>query len=104
MSLAEDFNSNGYGRKVNDFVLSISYGITPTSTLNTYYQYDFMARIMTTRTNGSDGGIVVTPFSQLDAESLERLRGRLIDLGGKPPELPGTMDKAGLRKPGGLNP
>lgn len=100
MSLAEDFNNNGYGRKVNDFVLSVSYGITPTSSLSTYYQYDFMARIMTTRTNGSDGGIVVTPFSQLDAESLEHLRSRLVDLGGKPPPLTATLNKP-LR---GLNP
>ncbi len=103
MSLAEDFNDNNYGRKVNDFVLSVSYNISPSSSLSTYFQYDFMARIMTTRTNGSDGGIAVTPFSQLDSESLELLRNRLIDLGGKPPSLSPTLDK-GLRKPGGLNP
>ncbi len=103
MALAEEFNDNNYGRKVNDFVLSISYGITPTSSLNTYYQYDFMARIMTTRTNGSDGGIVVTPFSQLDSESLENLRNRLVDLGGKPPPLSSTLEK-GLRRTGSLNP
>lgn len=100
MSLAEEFNDNNYGRKVNDFVLSVSYNLSPGSSLSTYFQYDFMARILTSRTNGSDGGIVVTPFSQLDSESLEHLRSRLIDLGGKPPPLSPTLNKPQR----GLNP
>lgn len=100
MSLAEDFNDNNYGRKVNAFVLGVSYTLNPSTSTSTYYQYDFMARILTTRTGGSDGGIVVTPFSQLDAESLENLRSRLIDLGGKPPPLLPTLNKPQR----GLNP
>lgn len=103
MSLAAEFNDNSYGRKLNDFVLGVQYSLSPSSSTSTYFQYDFMARLLTTRTGSSDGGISVTPFSQLDAESLENLRNRLIDLGGKPPPLPGAMEKTGLRK-GGLNP
>ncbi|MBL8712067.1 MAG: hypothetical protein JNM12_04140 [Alphaproteobacteria bacterium] len=100
MSLAEEFKNSKYGRKVNDFVLSVNYALTPDTSTSTYYQYDFMARILTTRTGGSDGGVVVTPFSQLDPESLENLRNRLIELGGKPPLLAPTLNKP----PRGLNP
>lgn len=100
MSLAEEFNDNNYGRKVNDFVLSVNYSLLPGSSSQTYYQYDFLARILTTRPGGGDGGVVVTPFSQLDPESLEHLRSRLIDLGGKPPPLSPTLNKPQR----GLNP
>lgn len=103
MSLADEFNENGYGRKINDFVLGVSYGLSPSSSTSTYFQYDFMARLLTTRTGSSDGGITVTPFSQLDAESLEHLRNRLVDLGGKPPALAPSLEKH-LRRSGGLNP
>ncbi|MCC7037136.1 MAG: hypothetical protein IT560_07485 [Alphaproteobacteria bacterium] len=100
MSIAESFNDNNYGRRINDFVLGVSYGLTANSSTSTYYQYDFMARILTTRTGGSDGGITVTPFSQLDAESLEHLRNRLVELNGKPPPLSPTLNKPQR----GLNP
>ena len=100
MSLSQDFNDSNYGRLINPFVLGVSYALVPNSSTNTYYQYDFMARILTTRTGSSDGGVAVTPFSQLDPESLENLRSRLIDLGGKPPPLAPALNKPQR----GLNP
>ncbi|HYD18494.1 MAG TPA: hypothetical protein VEF76_08455 [Patescibacteria group bacterium] len=105
MALDVDFNdsSTNYGRKINDFVLGVSYPLYPGSSATSYYQYDFVARIMTARTGASEGGAVITPFSALDGDSLEALRQRLIDLGGKPPALGPTLDKTALRKPGALN-
>lgn len=86
MSLSADFNASGYKTsKLNDFVLGVSYNYGGGST--SYYSFDFLARILTTRTGSSDGGAHVTPFSQLDPDSLETLRERLIELGGRPPAL-----------------
>ncbi len=87
MSLTGDFNQNGYNaQKINGFVLGVSYSNGGGSSI--YHTYDFMARVMTTRTGSSDGGTVVMPFSQLDRGALIAMRDRLVDLGGKPPELP----------------
>lgn len=84
MSLAADFNDNDYGtRKINDYVLGVSYNYGGGST--TYYTYDFLARVLTVRTGSSDGGAFVVPFSRLDRDSLDTLRERLVQLGGKPP-------------------
>lgn len=97
MSLAADFNASGYNTyRVNDFVLGVSYPHGGGST--TYYTFDFLARILTTRTGSSDGGTRVIPFSQLDADSLETLRGRLFELGGNPPALT-DHSKPGLSPP-----
>lgn len=51
------------------------------------HRFDFALRIMYSTTNTNDGGVTITPFSQLDREVLEALRNRLIELGGNPPAL-----------------
>jgi hypothetical protein len=56
-----------------------------------YQTYDFAARQVLTR---HDHSIAVTPFAQVDPESLAALRQKLIDLGGKPPELPSAGSSA----------
>ena len=87
MSLSDDFSANSYKtQKINGYVLGVQYSNGGGST--TYLTYDFLARVMIVRTGSSDGGTAVTPFSQLDRESLISLRDQLVQLGGKPPELP----------------
>ena len=87
MSLSDDFNSNDYrAQKINGFVLGVSYSHGGGSSV--YYAYDFMARVLVTRTASSDGGTVVTPFAQLDRDGLIAMRDQLVKLGGNPPQLP----------------
>lgn len=97
MSFSADFNNtNGYRTsKLNDFVLGVSYSQNGATT---YYAFDFLARLLTTRTGSSDGGAHVIPFSQLDPDSLATLRERLVELGGKPPKL-GDDKKPSLPAP-----
>lgn len=83
MSLTEIFNQDYRTSKCNDFVLTVDYSAYSTVILI----YDFAARLLISRTGGA-GGQMVTPFSQLDREVLEAHRDKLIELGGKPPELP----------------
>lgn len=86
MSLTEEFNDDYEAEKENDFVLSVSYSVKGYTTV---LAYDFMARVMTLRTpDHGDGGAVVVPFSQLDREVLVKMRDKLLDLEGHPPELP----------------
>lgn len=105
MSLSANFNSSGYtASRVNDYVLGVTYPYSEGSTYLTYHTFDFLARILTTRTGDSAGGGAVIPFSQLDPDSLETLRQRLVDLGGHPPELT-ARDAIHSPKSGrGLNP
>ena len=49
--------------------------------------YDFAARVMY-GWGGSAISYGVVPFSNLDRETLVAMRDKLVDLGGKPPELP----------------
>jgi hypothetical protein len=87
MPLTDDFNQNDYkAQKINGFVLGVSYSNGGGSSI--YLAYDFMARVMVTRTGSSDGGTVVTPFSELDRGALISMRDELTRLGGNPPELP----------------
>ena len=58
----------------------------------TYHYYNFVMRALISRING-DGGCTVTPFSQFDHESLEFMRDKLIELGGKPPALPAVKEE-----------
>lgn len=89
MPLSDDFNANNYSTsKINGFVLGVSYDYGGGSGYSTFFTYDFMARVMVTRTGSSDGGTVVTPFSQLDREALISMRDELVRKGGNPPELP----------------
>lgn len=84
MSLKDQFNSKYPARMENDYVLSMNY---TTNAGSTYIAVDFMTRTMVTRNGHGDGGVAVTPFSQLDRDMLINLRDTLIEMGGKPPEL-----------------
>ena len=98
MPLTPRFNAQYSATKENDNVLCVSY---QTRGCTNYLVYDFMARVMIARTGSSDGGSHVTPFSQLDRETLVEMRDKLIELKGNPPELP---DDRPAPKPGnGLN-
>ncbi|TAL28959.1 MAG: hypothetical protein EPN97_13965 [Alphaproteobacteria bacterium] len=85
MSLSDRFNNGYNAQKENDNVLSIRYEVRGCPT---YLIFDFMARVMMTRTGSSDGGVNVIPFSSLDRGTLIEMRDKLIDLKGNPPELP----------------
>lgn len=83
-TLKEAFDDGKYiTSKANNNVLYVGYGIN-------HMYYDFLARVMFARTD--QGGVSVTPFSQLDSQTIGAMRERLIELEGKPPELfdPGT--------------
>ncbi len=93
---AEDFASAAakagsleYG-KDNDSTLRLKVGYA-------YHFYNFVMRAVIS-TRHADGGCIITPFSQLDRESLEFMRGKLIELGGKPPALPAEKQEAILPK------
>lgn len=76
MSLKDAFDRTHTATKINDSVVQIS-----TTYFN--YFYDFTQRVMMTSSRGA-----ATPFSQLDREVLVMARDKLVELGGKPPELP----------------
>lgn len=100
MSLSADFNSSHHPHKVNAAVLQISFDY------HRHY-YDFNTQVMTTvLTYGSTGAVTATPFSQLNRDVLVDMREKLIELGGKPPELPAEApaNPGVSRKAGGLNP
>jgi hypothetical protein len=101
MSLSISFNERYKAAKGSDAVLSV----TISTGVGTHYlDYDFNARILVARTGYGDGGLTITPFAQIDRESLEGFRGKLIELGGNPPPLP-VSPKTGAPPPapGGLN-
>ncbi len=87
MSLSAAFGKGGYTvKKETDAVLSVQY---KAGGYDNQLLYDFVARILITRTKGhGDGGLCVTPFAQLDRETLIDMRDKLIELKGNPPELP----------------
>jgi hypothetical protein len=55
--------------------------------------YDFLGRTLITQNGSSRSSPQVTPFSQLDRESLEFMHAQLVKLGGKPPALPAREDE-----------
>ncbi len=55
-----------------------------------FYTYNFLTRVLIVSTSSAESGSAVVPFSSLDRETLEHMRQKLIDLGGKPPPLPLT--------------
>ncbi|MFN7113738.1 MAG: hypothetical protein ACK4PK_05195 [Alphaproteobacteria bacterium] len=73
--------------KYSEVTLSVRIG---TSVATIYNTYDFLGRILITQNGSSQNGSspVVTPFSQLDRESLEFMHAQLVKLGGTPPALP----------------
>ncbi len=79
-SLVEAFNSRYSAYKDSDAVLRVEYGY-----VRNYY--DFAGRTLVT-TNWEKGGVAVTPFSQIDRDTLIAMRDKLVDLQGNPPELP----------------
>ena len=94
MELTAEFNKDYSIRKASAGVLEIRQSSNGGSN---YMTYDFNLRLLTARSGSSDGGLMVLPFSQLDTETLEALRNKLIELEGKPPELP--VDGFQLEKP-----
>ena len=97
MSLTSQFNSSYQASLVSPGVLRVASD-------DYYYSYDFNARILIVRTNYTrDAGPSVTPFSQLDRDMLITMRDKLVELGGKPPDL--APEAPALNKPvRGLNP
>lgn len=51
----------------------------------TEFRYDFGLRLLTVQYGEA---ISTQPFSALDRETLIELRDKLVEMGGKPPELP----------------
>lgn len=96
MSIAEHFNTQNYELRLeSDQVISSCISMRAGSI---YTAYDFAARVMYSRTGSSDGGVSVTPFDQLDRESVTFFRDKLTELGGNPAPLPWATQK--LEKPG----
>ena len=97
MSLSADFNNTHNPQRMGDNVLRMGYDYVS-------FFYDFAQRLLVTSYRYSDaGGTTVTPFSQLDRKTLIDMRDKLVELGGKPKELPPegpTLNKP----PRGLNP
>jgi hypothetical protein len=88
MTLIEKFSSDNRSlSKESDCILQIYLG----GNISHYIKYDFLARIAIFSSGSSDGGANAIPFSQLDRESLEFFRAKLIEKGGKPPELPDAL-------------
>ena len=83
MSLTVAFNKKYKATKENDFVLTVSYG-------DQYNHYDFLTRVLTTSTTHS--GVTALPFAQLDAESIDMFRAKLVELGGTPPSGNAKID------------
>jgi len=100
MSLSANFNSSHRPYMASEGVLMVSYDY------HRHY-YDFNMQTLTTvLTYGSAGAVSVTPFSQLERGTLIDMRDKLIELGGKPPELPpeAPANFAAARPKGALNP
>jgi len=90
--IAEHFNETNYAlRKASDQVLAVTINVPSVSSV--YTIYDFTARVMYARTGSSEGGLTVTPFDQMDRESVGFFHQKLQDLGGNPPPLPWEEQK-----------
>lgn len=87
MTLTDSFNKDYEAKRGSDGTLQLRMS---TGGGTNYMVYDFNLRFLTVRTGSSDGGAVIIPFSQLDPDSLESLREKLVELGGNPPALPGA--------------
>lgn len=95
MTLKDAFNSSNYEfSRMN----STSLRVRSASTGINYF-YDFGLRIVSARYNE---GLSIQPFSAIDRDTLIELRDKLVELGGKPPELP-REDKPAPQAKRGLN-
>ncbi len=101
MSLTAAFNDDYETEMANSYVLTVKYDVGGYTQV---MAYDFMARVMTLRSDDyPEAGLRITPFNQLDRDSLIDMRDELIRQGGKPPALP--AEPGTLQKPvRGLNP
>lgn len=79
---AEKAGDLGYARE-NASTLRILVG-------GAYHYYNFVMRVML---SDESSGYVVTPFSQLDRDSLEFMRSKLIELKGNPPPLSAAKEE-----------
>jgi len=101
-ALSPDFNtsSDKYKFEKNaDVVLSVRIS-TPAATI--YQSYDFLGRTLITQNGQTGSSPQITPFGQLDRESLEFMHAKLCELGGRPPALPALPQEGqrrGLAKP-----
>lgn len=87
-SLGADFkiaHSRYIIEKYSDVTLQVRLS---TGVATVYNTYDFVGRILITQAASTGSSAVVTPFSQLDRESLEFMHAQLVTLEGKPPALP----------------
>jgi hypothetical protein len=102
LSLSEDFKENcSRYRFHKNGEWTLETRIT-TNASTIYHVYDFLGRTMVSQSASTGSSAQVTPFSQLDRESLEFMHAKLTELGGKPPALPEIeTEKArpGLSKP-----
>ena len=93
----EDFASAA--AKMDD----LNYTRSNSSTLRLYvgdgfHYYNFVMRALVSSTSNNEGGVTITPFSQLDRESLGFMRDKLIELGGTPPALPAEKEELPVLK------
>ena len=95
-SLKDAFNTGYSASKIGESAVMLSM-----ERIN--YIYDFAARMVVMRADWGSYSVTSTPFSQIDRDVLVAARDKLVEMGGKPPELPPeapTLNKQ-LR---GLNP
>ncbi len=91
--LSSEFNATGDRyriQKYSDVTLLVQ---VSTGASTVYMTYDFVSRVLISQ-SGSTGSSApnITPFSQLDRESLEYMHAQLVKLEGKPPALPAEKD------------
>src|SRR5262245_27439652 len=95
MALKDAFNNKNYEfHKVNDTTLRVRYA----GEEHISYRFDFALRVMTSYYGQ---GLVVQPFDRIDRDVLIEMRYKLVEMGGKPPELPAEQpaSPAGARRP-----
>lgn len=92
--LTADFNATNDRyriQKYSDVTLQVQ---VSTGASTVYMIYDFVSRVLISQSSSTGGGAAnVTPFSQLDRESLEFMHAQLVKLDGKPPALPPEKDE-----------
>ncbi len=101
MDVKSAFNEQYKAAMASDYVLDVTFYSGNHSTI--YHTFDFMTRTMITGRGMNSATFTLTPFAQLDRDMLITMRDKLVELGGKPPELPAEAQT--LNKPlRGLNP
>lgn len=92
--LSSEFNATGDRyriQKYSDVTLQVQ---VSTGASTVYMIYDFVSRVLISQSGGTGSGAPsITPFAQLDRESLEYMHAQLVKLDGKPPALPAEKDE-----------